>query len=111
MEKPLEDLLAEVKLRVKVYANENPITNLADAVRIADRNRLIYTVAQNGPNYIIRWREDEIPITVKTIHAATIICKRIVDVVPLPAEYDEREGLVVVDTANITPSALTLAEE
>lgn len=113
MEKRLEEIVADVRKRVRFPSNWNPITNQADAIKIAQMCYPNITFAQNGPRYTIRWQQTEIPQVVDTIHLGTVICKRIIaNFAILPeyeiVEYDERDGLVEY---NITDSALHLADE
>lgn len=111
MEQELERLLNDVKARVKVSEGENPMTNIQDALGLAYRNGLLYTYSQNGPNFTIRWRVDEMPTTVKTIHVCTTVCKRIVMVVPLPPEYDEEAEVLEYHDPDVTEAAHDLAKE
>ena len=56
MDKQLEDLQARLAECVEIKVEENPLTNLRDAIRVGNRAGVIYRFAENGPNFEIRWK-------------------------------------------------------
>ena len=82
MNKELYSMLQEVKKRVEVHRGESPTTVPLDAVRLAERNGLIYRYAQNGPTWGVRWTADHAEVLINEANLCEIICRRIIDLVP-----------------------------
>lgn len=82
MDESLEKVLAEIKKRVLVLDGENPVLSIQDAIRLAERNKLIYRWAQNGDYYQLRWTEEHTAITVHANEVCAQIYKRVMLMVP-----------------------------
>ena len=78
----LEELLQQVKDRVEVLAGENPIMRIADAIRLAERNDILYRYAQNGGTYEVRWFQSDAVHMFMESELPLLICKKIIEKFP-----------------------------
>lgn len=123
MDKALNEILADVKLRVALEDFENPILSRIVALDVATRTGMLYRYAQNGAVFTMRWTKDLPAENVHENQVCLTICKRIIDTLPLlvvessdtpaPTEPDpepedddgEGEGEEVDDTEGDAESA------
>lgn len=89
MDEHLEKVLGEIKKRVLVLDGENPVISIQDAIRLAERNKLIYRWAQNGDYYQLRWSEEHSPIVVHSNEVCAQVYKRILLLVPVDTSISE----------------------
>lgn len=83
MDKALNEILADVKLRVALEDFENPILSRIVALDVATRIGMLYRYAQNGAVFTMRWKKDLPPENVHENQVCLTICKRIIDTLPL----------------------------
>lgn len=96
MDKALQQVLDDLKLRVDVLEGENPVLKIQDAIRLAERNGMLYRYAQNGANWELRWSPEASPVVVFEGEAPMLICQRIIRKIPpriLPSLFPEEPGL------------------
>ena len=91
----LEEILQNVKDRVEVLGGENPVLHAADAIRLAERNNLLYRYAQNGATYEVRWNPSGSVFLYQEAEISMVICKRII------ANFDPKKPAKV--TSEPTP--------
>jgi len=76
------ELLQEVKRRVEVSADENPVHSRIDAVNLLTRNGLLYRYDQNGSLWGLRWTPDDPPRYINDWELGRIACERIIEKIP-----------------------------
>lgn len=89
MDKVLEELLDEVKLRVTLKDEENPILSQSTAIRIATQSGILYRFAQNGAIFEMRWDRSQPVEHVHQNQLNVVICKQIIARVPLLEDQSE----------------------
>lgn len=89
MDKVLEELLDEVKLRVTLKDEENPILSRSTAIRIATQSGILYRYAQNGAIFEMRWDRSQPVEHVHQNQLNVVICKQIIARVPLLEDQSE----------------------
>lgn len=102
MDKPLTELFEELKKRVEIYDGEQPLTRVQDAIRVAQRNGLIYRYAQNGATWEIRWTVDHPVVLIAETNLCESICRHIITNIPVRALLPPAE---VVEKAPAKPVA------
>lgn len=74
--------LEDIRKRVVLGKNEDPLNNVKDAVFIGVRNNIIYTYADNGSYWDIQWRRDTPVMSVLFADIPCMVCKKIMELPP-----------------------------
>jgi len=116
MDNELQSLLDELTSLdgVKVLEGENPVTNLSDALRLAERHGIIFRYVKDGERYLVRWQEDVPPVSYPESELCLEIVLRTIDmfVIKNTTVIADTEPIIIPQTLeDIDPAAEALLGE
>lgn len=95
MDEKQQALYDELAAVVDIPVGENPLQNTKQAIVMAERHKILWRWAKDGPYYEFRWTPAHPPIKIPESQANVYLVKRIIKMMtakleeaPVGAEYD-----------------------